>query len=153
MVDNSAPSVYCVAVSADTVAAYQAGIDQLKTVDCRLVVPLKSGAAIEQYAKAHAEERSGDTVGKERVAVLACASGLTVGDVETADTILYWIASMTGSKRVLACVPNAARFYVNSWQGTDGGTVDGPYEVAHYYYAADYIRDYNEFLDLASIEK
>lgn len=133
---NGATQVYAVAVSGETVAAYQAAIDQLAAVRVNYIVPLKSGAAIEQYVKAHCEKYSGENYGLERYAFVAVASGSTVGDTSTAGTVLYWLNSFTNSERVLAVVPNKAAYYVNSWQGTDGNVIDGPYAVPHYFFAA-----------------
>ena len=136
MVDNNCPAMYLCAVNGETVAAYQDAIDKLKTVDIQYITALKGGTAIEQYLRSHAEERSGDTVGKERIAVVSCPSGYTLGDTSTSGTAIYWAKSFGGSNRVIALIPNISRYYVNSWQATTGSYADGPVEVDSFYYSA-----------------
>ena len=134
--DNGAPQVYAVGVSADTIAAYQAAIDQLASVSVQYITAMKSGSTIEQYLKAKSEYYSADDRGLERTGIVAAPSGYTLGDTSTAGTILYWLNSMGNSKRMIAAVPNKCRYYVNTWQTTGGTLQTGPYEVAHYFYAA-----------------
>jgi len=129
--DNGASYVMGVAVSAETIGAYQAAIDQLKTEDVQYVVVLKGGTAIEQYLRAHVEWASGDSVGKERYGVCSPVSSTTLADLTAT-----WAVSFGGAKRMILPVPNKLGYYINSWQGTDGNFVEGPYQVAHYFYAA-----------------
>ncbi len=129
--DNGASYVMGVAVSAETIGAYQAAVDQLKTEDVQYVVVLKSGTAIEQYLRAHVEWASGDDVGKERYGVCSPVSSTTLAALTAT-----WAVSFGGSKRMILPVPNNLGYYINSWQGTDGDFVEGPYRVANYFYAA-----------------
>ena len=129
--DNGASSIMGVAVSAETIGAYQAAVDQLKTEDVQYVVVLKGGTAIEQYLRAHVEWASGDDVGKERYGVCSPVSSTTLADLTAT-----WAVSFGGTKRMILPVPNKLGYYINSWQGTNGNFVEGPYQVAHYFYAA-----------------
>lgn len=129
--DNGASSIIAVAVSGTAVGHYELAIDQLKTEDVQYVVALKSGTAIEQYLRAHAEYCSQDDIGKERFAVIAPVSGQSLTTLTAT-----WALSFGGSMRVILPVPNNLGYYANSWQGTDGAFIDGPYRVASYFYAA-----------------
>jgi len=128
--DNGASSIIAVAVSGETAGHYQNAIDQLKTSEVQYVVALKSGTAVEQYLRNHAEYCSQDTVGKERDAVVAAASGSSKADAVT------WASTFGGTKRIIAVITNNADYFVNVWQTTGGTYLDGPYEVPHYFFAA-----------------
>lgn len=128
--ENGASNIFIVGASGTTIADFQAGIDQLRAVNVQYIAVLKSGDAIEQYLRAHCEQMSGEDFGLRRYGVISAVSGSSVANVQT------WAAGFGGTKRVIPVVTNGAAYYVNTWQQTDGAFVDGPFEVAHYFYAA-----------------
>lgn len=128
--EGGASNVWCVAVTGAGASNYTAGIDKLKPIKVAYVVPLKTGTTVEAYLRAHCEERSADTIGKERRGVVAAASGLTANEVVT------WAASFGGSVRMVAVVHNGARYFANMWQTTGGTFIEGPREVAPPFAAA-----------------
>jgi len=134
--DNGATEAYVVAPSGTTSAHYQTALDTLATVRVSFISVLKGGTAIEQYLRAHCEKYSGDNYGMERNGVVAVTSGAVLGDVSTAGSILYWLNSMQGSKRMIGLVPNKSVYYANLKQGTDGNFVEGPVAVDAHFYAA-----------------
>jgi len=134
--DNGASHIWVVAASGDTVAEFEAAIDKLTVADVQYLVALKKSDAVLQYLKAHCDAQSEDDVGKFRTAVGAVPSGSTLGSSSESGTILYWLNSLGGDKRVIGVVPNKAMYSVNSWQLTTGFLVDGPYTVGAHFYAA-----------------
>ncbi len=124
------PNIWCVAVTGDGASNYTAGIDKLKQIKVAYIVPLKTGTTVEAYLRAHCEERSADTIGKERRGVVAAVSGQTPAQVVT------WAASFGGSVRMVALVHNGARYFANMWQTTGGTFIEGPREVSPPFAAA-----------------
>ncbi len=128
--EGGASNIWCVAVTGAGASNYTAGIDKLKQIKVAYIVPLKNGTTVESYLRAHCEERSQDTVGKERRGVVAAVSGQTVNEVVT------WAASFGGSVRMVAVAHNGVRYFANMWQTTGGTFIEGPREVESYFAAA-----------------
>lgn len=99
---NNASQVLVMTVPDDTLATYQAAFNILGTRrDVDLVVPCNSAFNVSQSLQASVDFFSGVDQQRERIGIVGVPAGTSVGDTQTAGTVVYLANGMVDSRMMV----------------------------------------------------